>query len=429
VNQAIPEKTAGSQISVFAILRRYHPDFSGAGRQARQVSARLAKEGFRVVVLTQWEGRAREVSREQFLDGTRVRRLSVVRQVPRNQLPFPDRLSSAFALVSALLNRASFVLSCLWTMLRTAAQPGIMQLYSCNEFTFFLVLVSRLLGLHPVIRMTLMGSDDPVSLARRPLGRLAFRAFAAADAVVSLSTPLTDSYLAAGLDPRKLAQIPNGVDCDQFHPVSHSEKRRLRGHLGLDSCACYIAFVGTAYARKGVDILVEAFVRVAERHDEVSLVIVGPSDFSDTRRYRPERSQQVAAWREQISKARLAARVVWTGEVQDVAAYLQAADIFCFPSRREGMPSAVLEAMAVGLPVVVSSMDGIAADFVDSGQDGYIVAGEDPGLYAERIMRFLSNPEEMENMGRNARQRVEREFSMGRVSSEYANLYRRLVQS
>jgi glycosyltransferase involved in cell wall biosynthesis len=92
------------------------------------------------------------------------------------------------------------------------------------------------------------------------------------------------------------------------------------------------------------------------------------------------------------------------------------------------MPSAVLEAMAVGLPVIASSMNGIAADFVDSGQDGYIVAGEDPGLYAERIIDLLSNPEEMERVGKRARQRVQQEFSLGQVSSDYAKLYRRLMQ-
>jgi glycosyltransferase involved in cell wall biosynthesis len=416
-----------AQPHILAILHHYHPNFSGAAKQARRCYARLAAQGFSVTVLTRRDRRAKGLPREEVLDGVNVYRLPVISPPASQRFAALGRLARLLMAGSAMLSELSFSLSCIWALWRKAKRPGIVQIYGCSEFKLLIVYASRLLGLHPVIRMSLMGLDDPGAIRRKPLGWLKFRAFSTVEAVVSISTPMTDSYLHAGLDPRKLVQIPNGVDCSVFHPVSSDQKQALRDRLGLNAKTPYIVFVGSAQLRKGVDILLKAFTCIASRVPDVSLLIVGPSDFSDTTRYRPERNQHVAAWREQMDKAGLSERVMWTGQVDNVVEYLQAADIFCLPSRREGMPSAVLEAMAVGLPAVVSSLDGISADIISSGQDGIIVEGEEPEAYAEQLLFLLENPQEAEMIASHARQRIEEAFTLDKGSSQYAALYQRLA--
>jgi glycosyltransferase involved in cell wall biosynthesis len=251
--------------------------------------------------------------------------------------------------------------------------------------------------------------------------------FALADRIISISNPLSENYRHSGLDPAKLRQLPQGVNTEYFHPVSGSQKKDVRTSLGLRTDAEYLGFVGAFKQRKGADILVEAFISLAQQYPNLHLLVVGPDTFCDPVRSKRHYDAFAEQLKSRIETAGLSERVVFTGQTDNVQAYLQALDIFVFPSRREGFGTAIIEAMAVGLPCILASLDGIASEISANGATAMIVEGESPDLYVKGISYLLSNPNVAAQLGKQARQRVEEVYAMDIVTSEYINLYRELL--
>ena len=285
--------------------------------------------------------------------------------------------------------------------------------------------------MHPVIRMTLVGSpDDPSSFqggVRNTLRILKLEPFRRADAIVSISSALTNSCRSAGLDPNAVILIPNGVDLELFHPLNGSEKRNLRRALGLNPDPRYIVFVGRCSFRKGIDILVKAFIQVARRHSDVETLIIGPVDDSHIIGHHSKRQNLLDNLKLELDRTGYSSRVHWVGTVENAHQYLQAADIFCLPTRREGLPNAIVEAMAVGLPVVAARLEGITTDIIPSEREGMLINGHNPDDYAGALLQLLSDPGRARSMGRLARARAVSAFSLDLAETRYAQLYRRLA--
>ncbi len=119
--------------------------------------------------------------------------------------------------------------------------------------------------------------------------------------------------------------------------------------------------------------------------------------------------------------------MTFVGQVADVHRYLRVSDIFVFPSRQEGMPNAVLEAMASGLACLVSrgsGSDGIVSD----GFDGMSRALDDERGFAGTLRELLEHPDMRRALGRNARATMEERFSLVRIAAAYRRLYEELVR-
>jgi glycosyltransferase involved in cell wall biosynthesis len=425
--------TTDDLIRVWAFSRYYHPNFSGAAMQAHQVLRRLARQGFPIHVLTAAGHTTTGLAgHEAELDGVLIRYLPVVRRQDWGFLARVPPLLSLMGYLNGQLHLLSLSLRACLILWRQGRRGGVVQLYGVGSFSFLIIWLARIRGLHPVARMSLLGSDDPGSLRGgiwSLSSALKLRAFRQAEAVVGMSHALIESCRSAGIDDSKVFRIPNGVDLDLFHPLDPEERADLRKTLGLEPARRYIIFVGSAKRRKGIDVLIRAFVQVARQLDDVELLVIGPSDFDDRSRHVPARRQLVAELRQELEKATCSSRVRWVGRVDNVHVYLQAADVFCLPSRREGLPNAVIEAMAVGLPVVTALLEGVTTDLIRSADEGVLIPGYEPGQYAGVLLQLLENPEEAKDMGMRGRARIEGEFDLASVVERYAELYRSLVES
>ena len=131
--------------------------------------------------------------------------------------------------------------------------------------------------------------------------------------------------------------------------------------------------------------------------------------------------------KEELARAGSLARVHWVGAVDNVHEYLKAADIFCFPTRREGLGTAVAEAMATGLPVVAARLEGVTTDMIRSEGEGVLITGHDPTTYAGTMLRLLKDPDTAGTMGIAARARAASEFNLETIGQRYAQLYRNLA--
>jgi UDP-glucose:(heptosyl)LPS alpha-1,3-glucosyltransferase len=195
------------------------------------------------------------------------------------------------------------------------------------------------------------------------------------------------------IEPEKLHVIYNGVDLEHFHP---RERERLRGaaraEVGVAARDMLFVFVGSGFSRKGLDAAVAAIARTG-----YWLIVVG-KDRYETR----------------------SERVRFLGAREDVRPYYAAADCFVLPSRYDPFPNTALEALAMGLPVIVSSRCG-AAEVLEAGVNGWVCEPDDvPGL--ARLMQEAERKARDGRMGEAARRTAER-FGIDAMARQLADLY------
>lgn len=208
--------------------------------------------------------------------------------------------------------------------------------------------------------------------------------------------------------PDKLFTIPNGVDIDRYgHPV---DRAAMRARLGVPADARLVTIVGKLMEQKGHRVLLDALPTVAERHADLHVVLAGEG---------PLRDEIVG----RAAAAGLGGRVHLVGNRSDVADLLAASDLFVLPSLWEGLPMALLEAMASRLPVVASAVSG-SREVVISDESGLLVRPGDPSALAGAMLELLGNADRAARLGLGARARVEDRFSARTQARRHAALFR-----
>jgi len=273
--------------------------------------------------------------------------------------------------------------------------------------------LSRMLGKKSILKVSL-ADDDLHGLGKGRSGWVHKRFVSMADRYVSISREITDELKGYGLPTEKIMEIPNGVDTKRFTPATESEKKALREKAGLPEKGPMILYVGGISSRKNVKWLVDSWAGAA-RTCAGFLTVVGPVAREDTER----KIYDSLKARESELKGRFFMRS-FTDRVEE---FYRMADIFVLPSRNEGMPNAVLEAMSSGLPCMVNTVSG-ARDLVDAST-GVLMDVEKPGALAEGLGRLGNG--KAEALGAGARKRIMRDFSLESVADRYMRLYREML--
>lgn len=287
----------------------------------------------------------------------------------------------------------------------------------------------KLLNKPVIIEIVSLGGDDPMTLSMRshrrgqqlyPHRPLKYTLFLGADAYVCKSPALLETCRQAQISDEKLHLVPSGVDSAQYAPPSPLEKARLREELGLVADQKLILFLGGMDEKKGVRELVEAFHQLTPKHPHSHLLIVGAcSRFMDTYHEIQQR----------IAESGYASNFTITDRfVRNVADFMNAADIYVHPSWREGFSVAILEAMSCGLPIAASDLPTIRGVQIENETHGLLVPPRNPVELAQALAELLNSEDLCDRLGQAARQRVLREFSLERVTSQYLSLYEGLLK-
>jgi len=214
----------------------------------------------------------------------------------------------------------------------------------------------------------------------------------------------------AGLPPDKTIVIPNGVDVARF---SRAQAVDLT-HFGIPAGSRAVLTVGRLDPQKGLDDLLAAVALVTPRVSDAHFLIVGEG---------PERTHLEEA----ISAHNLGDRVHLAGWRADIPEIMASSSLLVLSSLWEGLPNVILEAMAAGLPVVATEVEGVS-EVVVHGKTGLLVPAKSPERLAAAIEQLLASPDESRAFGAAGRTRVANEFSWEQMTSRYAALYELLVQ-
>lgn len=289
--------------------------------------------------------------------------------------------------------------------------------HSHGEFTdLTAVLLRRPLQARQIVRTVHSAAEWP---KRRHYGRLFGNLVYpfAFDREVAVSQTATDNLNQrplARLLRRQARYIPNALNFQRFDD-RRVDRTALRAELGLPANAPVVGAVGRLVALKGYTYLLEAWPLVLQGHPEAHLVIVGDG---------PER----AALQTQAQTAGIAARVHFVGARADVEALLALMDLFVSTSLIEGLPTAVLESMAAGVPVIVSRIPGNLELVVD-GQTGIVTPPAAPRALAEAITAALAEPDRLQRLAAAAYRMARAAFSIEAVAGRYAALYREMLDA
>lgn len=215
-----------------------------------------------------------------------------------------------------------------------------------------------------------------------------------ADALVANSQGLKDMALDF-YDKKDFEIICNGVDTKVFYPVEKKESQEFT-----------ILFVSRLIERKGLQFVIPELQKIQDNTDKkIRLIVVGDGP------YRPEL--------ERLVKENHVENIVqFEGQKgkEEIVSYYQNADLFILPSAKEGMPNVVLEAMACGLPIVMTPCEGSAELIAENGKvvpiDGF----------CKEIENLISDDEMLKNMGKESRKCVEQEFSWNSVVEKYESI-------
>ena len=209
--------------------------------------------------------------------------------------------------------------------------------------------------------------------------RQLLEAIDSASGCISVSHSLKDTMVRCGVNASQIAVIPNAVDRTVFSPGDQALARR---QLGVEGSRPVIVSVGRLVSGKRHHVLVEAFGRLRERHPAALLCIIGPASFENAY---PDRLRELAS----RFGGEQSIRILGSVEQGEVVRWLRAADVFALATEREGCCNAVLEALAVGVPVVTTPA-GDNPHFVKDGQNGYIVPVDDVPATAAALDRAVS---------------------------------------
>lgn len=275
-------------------------------------------------------------------------------------------------------------------------------------------LACRVAGCPHVVMYGGSGAFDEMGASL--LGRLALKADARlARRLIALNEGMRQSFRACGAPDDRIVILPCEADPDFFSPGDPDAVGAIRTRFAIPPEAHVISFVGRLVTDKALPTLVAAFGRLSRADPRAVLVLAGEG---------PERPRLEALIRALPEPG----RALLTGQLTqiEVRDLLRATDVFALVSAIEGIPSALVEAMAVGLPCVVSDIDGMR-DIIAPGVDGLQVPQGDEAALADALLALLSDPPLRLRMGRAARRHALERYTPAVVAEAHEKLYREIL--
>ncbi len=365
------------------LISNFYPVLAGAEQQALNLSRTLFSQGIPVSVLT------------RSMEGTKA--FEQINNIPVYREIHVFDKGKWFGI--------TYILSTFYFLLRKRHTYNIIHCHIADGLGYVAALLMKFIfNKKVIVKIALSGpSSDLNRLKKSFLNRLCLKLIHSVDKIIIISTWSEKEALEIGLSKSKITFIPNGVNIKRFKPPSKSGQKSGR-----------IIYVGRLVTQKGVDILLQAFADVIKESPSLILDIVGDG---------PEKEM----FQDTAEKLEIKEKVIFHGVKQKPYYLFIKADIFVLPSRSEGLPNVLLEAMSCGMPVIATKVSG-NLDIIKNNENGILIEKENPKQLANAIKKILNDSRLAEILGTKARETVIQNYSIEHTVSKYIKLYTDLLR-
>jgi glycosyltransferase involved in cell wall biosynthesis len=240
-----------------------------------------------------------------------------------------------------------------------------------------------------------------------------------ADAFSAISPEIAFEWTSSQVPVNRIHMIPNAVDTTNFSPVNAKQKSLRREQLNLPQAATIAIYTGRLVSYKGLPLLLKVWGEIRCKHKNVILLLAGTGGL--------DIHNCEAELRDYVKSARLEKEVIFLGAVQNVPEYLQASDLFVFPTENDAFPSSIVEAMACALPVVTTPVGAIKT-LVTHRETGLLVQPRNFEQLFEALDVMLSDKELASRMGQAAWGAVQHQYTAGNIMRQYLSLFHTILQ-
>lgn len=419
------------RLRIYIVIATFHPLIGGAESQAHIQGKSLRERGYEATIIT-FRHRKRWPKRDQ-VEGVPVVRIAG--ELLNGRSRYPRAIQQILYLCTLL------VLG--WTLWRSRHLYDVLHVYQLSSIALPTALVCRLTRKPMLISLRSTGQEKPrtgrsatASLLAGPLDSatswLQVNDLTWIDGdmeslihmgkpvvwltrsllqnnrtqIIILSSRMKNYLLRKNFLLPNTRFIPNGVDLRIYYPLQPQQTDRTREHTVI--CVSRLRY------EKGIDVLLQAWRLVQQQDPLARLIIVGGGPL----------------WQQLLNMAEalgISSSIEFAGIHNDVAGQLRRAGLAVLPSRWEGMPNALLEAMACGLPCVATRVSG-SEDIIEHGVNGLLVDAEDYHSLANALLALLHNPALTRQYGCAALATIEQHYSLEHITDLYLNLYHSMVE-
>jgi glycosyltransferase involved in cell wall biosynthesis len=388
------------------LTETYYPEVGGGETQAWALAEGLAASGLAVFVLTRR-------SHASFKKIEQLGPVTVFRLPPTGH---------------EHLKKWGLLLTSFPALIRLRQKYDLIFVSGFRVLGVSAVLVSKLFGKACVLKADSLGEMSgtfftgglarlrltPSSLLIRVFLTLRNKIMRHADSFVAISPDIALELTNHGVNSEAIHSLPNGVDTNRFRPVGQHERCVLRRKLALPQGNRIITFTGRLVSYKGLPLLMEIWRQIRSKRKDVYLLLLG-SGGADIHNCEAELRTYVRSHRLQES-------VHFAGNVRNVYEYLQASDIFIFPTENDAFPVALVEAMACGLPAI-STPVGAIKDIITHRQNGLIVEAGDYQQTYDALDALMTDTALAARLGEAARHTVQDRYSAEDITQKYVRLF------
>ena len=375
------------RMNILFIIRYFYPFVGGTEKQALALASCLVEKGVNVKIITsRFE---RKWAKHEIMDEVEVIRL------------FSPRVK----ILGALL----FLFCLAVYLIKHRKTFSLIHTFQIGYTSSLSILLANLLRKPSVIKLACSGWGGDIQRAKKTLyGRIFLFLAKKASRIITLSSTIERELIEEKIDPSKIKLIHNGVDLARFKEIEG--KSQLRKKLGIPDKKSII-YTGRLAYQKGIDVLIRSFSKL-NGETGCQLIIIGDG---------PERQDIVRL----IDHYQLSKSVILIEVAEDIASYLNTADVFVLSSRFEGLSNSLLEAMACEIPVISSRVGG-SVDIINEGINGLLVDVDNEEQLSQAISKALNNFSLAASLGGNARKTIEASYDLNKVADRYLELYKKL---
>lgn len=382
------------KISVCMFTSHFHPHYSGAAKQAVSLAKEMRNLGVHSFFITVDNGK---LNRHEKFDGFDVYRINEGRGKIKEIVLW-------FNLFCILFNKRK--------------EYDIIHSHGAYYKNSIIGLIGKLLKKGTVAKIS-MSNNDLSGMEHGFYGRIHNKLFNMFDSCISISPEISAELSRLVLSHKRIKELSNGVDSDKFKPVSQEHKEQLRQKLKLPSGVIFL-YVGGISERKNVEWLVKTWSDIFRETPDVSLVLVGPASREDSRR------TLINSLIDYAAKNSFTRKVFFREYTDAIEKYFQAADIFILPSKNEGMPNVLIEAMSCGLACMATRVSGASKLIIDGKTGLFFDTGAD-GDFRDKAVFLTDNNTERERLGITARSLIMDKFCLKKIGREYISIYSDLM--